>query len=318
VRLGFAQAATLAFLGVMLFACLRLLTSYEDTVFWRHALIRRDHVATVIASGEGMDKRLYVNGIGLTYLTPVTKVMVHVPLAALKEKPESALVICFGMGTTFRSASRWNIDVTGVELVPSVPEVFGYYHADSHEVLAQPNVRVVVDDGRRYLKRVERTYDLITIDPPPPIEAAGSSLLYSVEFYELAKQRLKEGGILAQWLLGGEQESLQAAIRSICSVFPHVRAFILKDQGIHLFASMKPVELPTPDEFVRRLPEPALRDFVEWQPVKDPRAFYETILACEAGIDELLAPDPSLIIRDNRPFNEYFLVRRAARLLQDR
>ena len=59
---------------------------------------------------------------------------------------------------------------------------------------------VVIDDGRRYLERTPQQYDAIIIDPPPPVPAAGSSLLYSRDFYELAKQRLRPGGILQQWL----------------------------------------------------------------------------------------------------------------------
>ena len=42
---------------------------------------------------------------------------------------------------------------------------------------------MVIDDGRRFLRRSETKFDLITINPPPQVEAAGSSLLYSREFY---------------------------------------------------------------------------------------------------------------------------------------
>jgi len=40
-----------------------------------------------------------------------------------------------------------------VELVPGVPQAFGYYHADAAEVLKNPKGRIVIDDGRRFLKR---------------------------------------------------------------------------------------------------------------------------------------------------------------------
>ena len=88
----------------------------------------------------------------MTILTPITKDMAHMPLTFLDHKPESALMICLGMGTTLRSLASWGIDVTAVELVPGVKEVFGYYHADADRVLSQPNVRIIIDDGRRYLE----------------------------------------------------------------------------------------------------------------------------------------------------------------------
>jgi len=48
------------------------------------------------------------------------KVMAHFPLVLLREPPRSALDICFGMGTTYRSLLRWDgLQVTAVELVPA-------------------------------------------------------------------------------------------------------------------------------------------------------------------------------------------------------
>src|SRR5208282_5742448 len=91
-----------------------------------HMEARRDYAASVTSVGEGMNKVLLVNGIGMTTLTPCTKFMVHLPLAFHDGSSQSALIICFGMGTTYRSALSWNIDTTVVELVPSVPKSFGF------------------------------------------------------------------------------------------------------------------------------------------------------------------------------------------------
>ena len=44
-------------------------------------------------------------------------------------------------------------------------------------------------ENRRFLRRTSASYDVITIDPPPPIYAAGSSLLYSREFCEAVRRR---------------------------------------------------------------------------------------------------------------------------------
>ena len=63
------------------------------------------------------------------------------------------------------------------------------FAADGDKVLASPLAHVVIDDGRRYLERSPQQYDAILIDPPPPIDAAGSSLLYSRDFYLVARQR---------------------------------------------------------------------------------------------------------------------------------
>jgi len=133
------------------FALIFLTESYVQR--FPQAQVRRDSTATVIATGEGMRKRLLVNGVSMTGLTPITKMMASLPMAFLDHPPQKALVICFGMGTTHRSMLSWGIDSTAVDLVPSVPALFWYYHADGPELLKSPHSHVVVDDGRRFLER---------------------------------------------------------------------------------------------------------------------------------------------------------------------
>ena len=171
-----------------------------------NTMVRRDYAASVISFGEDTNKYLLVNGIGMTTLTPITKFIAHLPLAFHNGPPESALVICFGMGTTYRSALSWDIDTTAVELIPGVTKAFGFYHADAASFVNNPKGHIIIDDGRRYLKRTDKKFDVIMVDPPPPVEAAGSSLLFSREFYALARQHLNTGGILQMWYPGGEDK----------------------------------------------------------------------------------------------------------------
>jgi spermidine synthase len=288
-----------------------LIRTYEDGQFYKEAQVRRDHTATVIAYGEGLDKRLLVNGIGITNLTPITKIMAHLPLAMKTSKPERALVICFGMGTTFRSLMSWGIEVVAVELVPSVYESFPFFFEDAPALLRDPKGQIVIDDGRRYLKRTRQSFDVITIDPPPPVEAAGSSLLYSVEFYQDVKSRLKPTGILQQWFPGGDEKILFAVARSITKVFPHVRVYhSIENWGYHFIASSTPFDTPSEQDMLSRLPERAKKDLLEWYPNQSIAAVVRSILSKEISIQELLKEDATFLISDNQPLNEYYLLRR--------
>ncbi len=140
--------------------------------------VRRDSTATVTAMGASRtQKQLLVNGIGMTGLTPITKMIAHLPLAFLSRPPKNVLVICFGMGTTHRSAMSWGVSSTAVELVPSVVSVFPFFYSDARQIIDSPRSNVVIDDGRFYMERSSQQYDVIAIDPPPPVEAAASSLL---------------------------------------------------------------------------------------------------------------------------------------------
>ncbi|MFZ0733051.1 MAG: hypothetical protein WAM79_12055 [Candidatus Sulfotelmatobacter sp.] len=275
------------------------------------AVIRRDSTATVLAAGQGMHKGLVVNGVTMTSLTPLTKAMADVPLAMLNHPPKNALVICFGMGTTHRSMLAWGIDSTAVDLVPSVPALFSYYHIDAPQLVRSPKSHIVIDDGRRFLERTTEQFDVIAIDPPPPIGAAGSSLLYSREFYATAKKRLRNGGILAQWFPGGDRTTASAIARSLQDSFPYVRAFgSFIGVGIHFFASMQPIPNLSAAQLAQRIPPRAAADFVEWGPYPTPEQQYAALLKNELPMDWLISLDKNApALTDDRPINEYGLLR---------
>ncbi|HUL56599.1 MAG TPA: fused MFS/spermidine synthase, partial [Usitatibacter sp.] len=286
--------------------------SYENpcSLGLRSCEVRRDYAATVVSYGEGMKRQLLVNGVGITQLTPMTKFMAHLPLAMHKDAPESALVICFGMGTTYRSLLSWGVRTTAVELVPSVREAFPFYHADAAAVLANPRGRIVIDDGRRFLSRTRETYDAIVVDPPPPIEAAGSSLLYSKEFHEAVRDHLKPGGIFQTWFPVGEEAVARAIAQSLKDVFPYVRVYRgLDGWGLHFLASMQPIPSIDAAQAIARMPDAARRDLAEWT-VNGLDADLTQVLSREVPFAALLPRSPSVVITDDRPFNEYYLLRR--------
>ncbi|MGE0455478.1 MAG: spermidine synthase [Vicinamibacteria bacterium] len=274
--------------------------------------VRRDSTATVVATGRGFEQRILVNGIGMTFLTPITKMMVHLPLAHLGRPPARALVICFGMGTSFRAARSWGIDTTAVELVPSVPGLFPRFHADARAILASPAARVVIDDGRRFLERTSESYDLIVVDPPPPLETAGSSLLYSREFYEALRRRLAPGGIVQQWIPGGEPIVVSALAQALAASFPHVRFLqSVEGWGTHCLASDAEIPRLTAAELARRMPPAAAEDLVEWGPLPTAEALFRSVLGREASLGTIVAGAPRVgPLTDDRPINEYFALRR--------
>jgi MFS family permease len=310
----FQQKATWRKMGsspVTLLAVLLVLLSkgYEDQ--FTHREVLRDHTATIVSTGEGMQKRLLVNGVGVTTLTPIAKMMAHLPLAFLDHAPRNALAVCFGMGTTYRSLLSWNIPTTVVELVPSVPRMFWYYHSDGPELLRSPLSHVVIDDGRRYLERTTEQYDVITIDPPPPIEAAGSSLLYSAEFLLTVRQRLRPGGILQLWLPGGDSVVEAAIARAVMETFPHVRVFhCFWGWGYHFVASDDPIPNRTPAQLAQAMPSKAVQDVTEWGPQSTAESAFASILSRELSLDQLIMEAPSVpAMSDDWPANEYYALR---------
>jgi spermidine synthase len=299
-------------LGAALTVGLALSTRTFETIF-PGALVRRDATATVTARGENMQRQLLVNGVGMAYLTPITKLMAHLPLAHLSAPPARSLTICFGMGTSFRSSLSWGIRSVAVELVPSVPSLFGFFHADGQALLRSPNAHVVIDDGRRFLERSTETFDAIIIDPPPPVEAAGSSLLYSAEFYQTAERRLRPGGILQQWFPGGERLIQASLVRTFQASFPHTRFFVsVEHAGLHLLGSDRPIPHLAPEVLAARLPPAAARDLVEWGPARSPEEEFRLALRGEIPLEAAARWVPAAPrLTDDHPVNEYYFLRRS-------
>jgi predicted membrane-bound spermidine synthase len=124
--------------------------------------------------------------------------MGHLP-AIIHPNPQSALVICFGTGQTANAVLREG--VASLDIVDISAAVFGMaQHFEANEgVLDDPAVRPIVMDGRAWMARTDRRYDVVTLEPMPP-NHAGVNSLYSVEFYERVYESLNDGGTVAQWL----------------------------------------------------------------------------------------------------------------------
>jgi len=195
--------------------------------------------------------------------------------------------------------------------VPSVPKLFTYYHPDGEEALAKPGARIVIDDGRRYLERSLQTYNAIIIDPPPPVETAGSSLLYSQEFYAVAKRRLSEGGILQQWLPWGDDQVQSAVARALKNSFAYVRVYPpVEHSGWHYLASMSPILERDAAALLAQMPTAAVADMMEWGPAKTPEQQFNLMLGPDLAPNQQIALSPGTpALQDDFPVNEYFLLR---------
>lgn len=124
--------------------------------------------------------------------------MGYLPMIAHPD-PQNALVICFGTGQTanaVRNENPQSLDI--VDINQHVLDLADYFPSNEG-VLKDERTKAFVMDGRAYLRRFDKIYDVITLEPMPP-NFAGVNALYSREFYQLAKSRLGKEGTIAQWL----------------------------------------------------------------------------------------------------------------------
>ena len=61
---------------------------------------------------------------------------------------------------------------------------------------------------------------------------------------------------------------------------------------------------------IQKMPLEAQEDLMEWYPGKTLQETVTQILNKEVPVDSLIGTDPSVIITDNKPYNEYYFLRR--------
>jgi predicted membrane-bound spermidine synthase len=264
--------------------------------------------ATTEAAGkpdDPMNRHLVINGCGMTALITGNKLMGHLPLW-IADSPRTSLVVCMGMGTTFRSVTRHpDIDVTVVEIVAAVPRFMHFYHPDADQVLAQPNAHVVVDDGRNYLLMHQRKFDTIAIDPAPPLYAAGTVNLYSREFFQLCAKRINPGGAVCLWIPPGPVSELKMIIRTFTMEFPYVSAWAGPTYpGFYLIGTLRPVT--DVDARVRRgFADPrTVADLTEWDAsCATPQKVLALRICDRATLLDFTSDRP--VITDDHPYTEF-------------
>ena len=167
------------------------------------------HKEGVTASVDVMEtawgeKIISVNAkpVATTYLYDMRtlKMLGHLPML-LHPDPKEALVIGLGAGVNSGIIADYPTveRVTTVELCTEVPGGAAQFADWNHNVLENPKLKLVINDGANYVKATRNQYDVISADPIHPF-VSGAGTLYSFEHWQIAKERLREGGILAQWL----------------------------------------------------------------------------------------------------------------------
>lgn len=132
-------------------------------------------------------------------------------------------IIGLGSGVTLGSAlASGAVDHADVvEISPEVVEASHFFDRENGGALTKPGVRLIVGDGRSHLLLTPRRYDVIVSEPSNPW-MAGVASLFTREFFEAARARLRPDGLLCQWAHTYDisAQDLQSIVRTFASVFP--------------------------------------------------------------------------------------------------
>jgi spermidine synthase len=158
----------------------------------------------------------------------------------LHANPQELLVIGLGSGVTLGSALASgevrHADV--VEISPEVVEASAFFARENGGALHAPGVRLVIGDGRSHLQLTTRRYDVIISEPSNPW-MAGVAALFTREFFEAARARLKPDGLLCQWAHTYEisESDLESIAGTFASVFPQGTMWLVGDGDLLLIGT---------------------------------------------------------------------------------
>lgn len=148
--------------------------------------------------------------------------------------PKEVLVIGLGSGITLGSINQFGgaerIDT--VEIDPAVIEAAGFFKPFNHDAINDPRVKTILSDGRNHLLLTDKKYDVIS-SQPSNLWVSGNANLFTKEFYELAKSRLKEEGLMFQWVQAYSMnpEDVRAVYKTFQEAFPEVYLFNSSNSG---------------------------------------------------------------------------------------
>jgi spermidine synthase len=259
----------------------------------------------VIEDETGRFRTLMVNNYSLATSGDVAVRFGHIPLL-LHNKPEDVLVISLGSGITVGAVGRHHVkNIECVEIVPGVKDAAGLFERENHNILKDPRLKLTIWDGRNYILTAKNRYDVIISDLFQP-DSAGTGNLYSREHYQNSRERLKNGGLMAQWLplYQLSTEDLKVIMATFSNVFPHVSVWYGDINSVKptllLLGSESPLKIDAEQLQEKMRQDNVISDIIE----KDnPFAFMSFFIMDEKGISKFT--EGVALNIDDKPYIEF-------------
>jgi len=250
-------------------------------------------------------RTLMVNNYSLATSGDVAVRFGHIPLL-LHNKPDDVLVISLGSGITVGAVGQHPVkNIECVEIVPGVVDAAGLFEKENHNILKDPRLRLTIWDGRNYILMTKNKYDIIISDLFQP-DSAGTGNLYSKEHYQNSKDRLKDGGLMAQWLplYQLSTEDLKVIMATFSKVFPHVTVWYGDINSVKptllLLGSESPLKIDMEQLQDKMRQEGVISDIVERD---NPFAFMSFFIMDEKGVSKFT--EGAELNIDDKPYIEF-------------
>lgn len=286
---------------------------------WEHTLRRG-----ILLEAEGVEASLAIHGAdGLSFVVngksdghAVVDIGTQIGLglvgALSHPAPRDCLVVGLGTGET----AGWLADLEGVERVtvvelePKVDEIARRCGPINRNAMENPRVVRLYNDARETLMTRTEPLDLVLSEPSNPYRV-GIATLYTQEFYQAVRGRLRPDGVFCQWLQGYEIDdaTIDIVLATLRSVFADVQIWRTEIPDLVFVCSNAPVRYDA-ERLRTRLEHPVLREGVgrAWR-TSTLEGVFARYLASSEFVDRRLAARQPPLNTDDRTILEYRLAK---------
>lgn len=226
--------------------------------------------------------------------------------ALLHDHPTHIMIIGLGSGGTPHSIGVNPVtkQVKIVELLGAELTVLKEYAQTPvgkplKYLFQDPRYEIMVGDGRRELVLTDQKFDIIEADAIQPWRSR-AGMLYSQEFFQEVRAKLKPGGFFVEWNVGAGTQ------KTMLSVFPYVTSVNIGDNLAILIGSDRPVEFDR-QKLLTRLDLPQVQDFLAKAGIKIAKVRDDVQTAKAKIYSQAKDGKPQQVNTDLFPRGEYYL-----------
>ncbi len=192
---------------------------------------------------------IVVNGksdSSILYDFPTNFLLSIIPYFFSPQKSKNLSTAVIGMGTGISSGILGKLhnveEVISLEISTKVLEAVKYLDDINFNVYSNEKVKIIEKDAFSYFAKNTKKFNIIVSEPSNPW-VVGVENIFTIDFYQLVKDSLKEDGIFSQWIPMYDMSDLTFRLisESLMKVFPYVSVFNIMYSDIIVLASSKPL-----------------------------------------------------------------------------
>lgn len=271
-----------------------------------------DSTATVsVIQEKDGNKKLIVNNkytLGTSKAAPLQQRMGYIPLL-IHDNPKDILVIGMGTGITLSATALYykTEAIDCVEVIPSVAEASQrHFSIENNMVFKDKKIHIIIDDGRNYIMLNKKRYDVIISDLFVPYHA-GAGSLYSLEHFQVCRDRILDNGLFCQWLPLYQMsvEEFRVICKTFINAFPHATLWFCNFEKGLICGLVGTKERLKVDPFILRekIAEPSMKYRFKETVIGSPEEFLSLFITDEKGLKSFT--EDCVINSDNRPVIEF-------------